>query len=38
MNSLNYVLEGAYEKGWTYQRFARSKAMEKFQKEEKKEQ
>ena len=27
MNSLNYMLEGAYEKGWTYQRFARSKAI-----------
>jgi thioredoxin-related protein len=27
MNSLNYMLEEAYEKGWTYQRFARSKAI-----------
>jgi len=31
MNSLNYVLEGAYEKGWTYQRFARTKAIERWQ-------
>ncbi len=31
MNSLNYVLERAYEKGWTYQRFARSKAIERWQ-------
>jgi len=30
MNSLNYVLERAYEKGWTYQRFARSKAIERW--------
>lgn len=29
MNSLTYVLERAYEKGWTYQRFARSKGMER---------
>ena len=26
-NSMNFVLERAYEKGWTYQRFARSKAI-----------
>ena len=32
MNSLNYVLEQAYEKGWTYQRFARTKAIERSQK------
>jgi thioredoxin-related protein len=32
MNSLNYVLEKAYLKGWTYQRFARSKGIEKLQK------
>jgi len=31
MNSLNFVLERAYEKGWTYQRFARSKAIERWQ-------
>jgi thioredoxin-related protein len=31
MNSLNYVLERAYEKGWSYQRFARSKAIERQQ-------
>lgn len=35
MNSLLYVLEHAYEKGWTYQRFARSKAIEKHQKKKK---
>ncbi len=29
MNSLNYVLERAYKKGWTYQRFARSKGIER---------
>jgi thioredoxin-related protein len=29
MNSLSYVLERAYEKGWSYQRFARTKGMEK---------
>ena len=28
MNSLNYVLEKAYKKDWTYQRFARSKSLE----------
>lgn len=33
MNSMNFVLERAYKKGWTYQRFARSKAIEKRQKE-----
>ncbi len=27
MNSLNYVLEKAYKKDWTYQQFARSKAL-----------
>ncbi len=32
MNSLNYVLEQAYKKGWTYQQFARSKAIERSQK------
>ena len=35
MNSLLYVLERAFEKGWTYQRFARSKGIEKLQREEK---
>jgi thioredoxin-related protein len=30
MNSLNFVLERAYEKGWTYQRFARSKGIERY--------
>lgn len=29
LNSLSYVLERAYEKRWTYQRFARSKAIER---------
>jgi thioredoxin-related protein len=29
VNSLNFVLERAYEKNWTYQRFARSKAIER---------
>lgn len=32
LNSLNYVLEKAYSKGWTYQQYARSKAFEKFQR------
>jgi thioredoxin-related protein len=36
MNSLNYVLERAYEKGWTYQRFARSKAIERWQAQQEK--
>jgi thioredoxin-related protein len=31
MNSLLYVLERGFEKGWTYQRFARSKGIEKLQ-------
>jgi thioredoxin-related protein len=31
MNSLMYTLERAYEKHWTYQRFARSKALERMQ-------
>ena len=30
-NSLNYVLEAVYDKGWSYQRFARSKGLEKLQ-------
>lgn len=29
-NSLNFVLERAYEKGWNYQRFARTKAIERL--------
>lgn len=29
-NSLNYVLEKAYAKGWTYQRFARTKSIERL--------
>ena len=32
MNSLNFMLERAYEKDWTYQRFARSKGIERAQK------
>lgn len=32
-NSLYYVLERAYEKGWSYQRFARSRAVEKRREE-----
>jgi thioredoxin-related protein len=32
MNSLGFVLERAYKKGWTYQRFARSKSIERQQK------
>ena len=34
MNSLNFVIEQAYLKGWTYQRFARSKGAEKRQKQQ----
>lgn len=33
MNSLLYTLERAYENQWTYQRFARSKAIESIQRE-----
>lgn len=29
LNSLGFVTERAYEKGWTYQRFARSRAVAK---------
>jgi len=29
LNSINYVIERAYLKGWSYQRFARSKAIER---------
>lgn len=35
MNSLNYVLERAYKKGWTYQRFARSKGIARNKKKQK---
>ncbi len=31
MNSVNFVLERAWKKGWTYQRFSRSKAIERSQ-------
>ncbi|MEJ2142757.1 MAG: thioredoxin fold domain-containing protein [Gammaproteobacteria bacterium] len=33
MNSLNFVLERAYEKNWTYQRFARMKGIERNMKQ-----
>ena len=29
LNATNLVLERAYEKGWHYQRFARTKAIER---------
>ena len=32
-NSCSFVLEKAYEKGWTYQRLARSKAIERAQRQ-----
>ena len=32
-NSLDYVLERAYQKGWTYQRFARQRGAERLQDE-----
>lgn len=35
MNSLNYVLERAYKKGWTYQRFARSKGIARSREKQK---
>lgn len=35
MNSVNFVLERAYEKDWTYQRFARSKGIERSLKKQK---
>ena len=34
MNSMGLVLEKAYQKGWTYQRFARSKSMERMRKKQ----
>ena len=36
MNSLYYVLERAYDMGWSYQQFARSKAIERNQSNQKK--
>jgi thioredoxin-related protein len=36
MNSLYYVLERAYEKGWTYQQLARSKAIKRRHSNQKK--
>lgn len=32
MNSINYMLNKAYLKGWTYQQFSRSQALEKARK------
>ncbi len=32
MNSLNFVIEKAYKKNWSYQRFARAKAIERNNK------
>ncbi len=32
MNSLGFTLERAFEKDWTYQRFARSKAIERMRR------
>ncbi|WP_455217474.1 thioredoxin family protein [Kaarinaea lacus] len=37
INSVNFVLERAYEKDWTYQRFARSKGIERSLKKMKEE-
>lgn len=34
MNSMNFVLERAHEKGWTYQRFARSQAIARWQRQQ----
>jgi thioredoxin-related protein len=34
MNSLNYVDQGAYDKGWTYQRFAREQALERMRRQQ----
>ena len=33
MNSLSYMLEEAYKKGWTYQRYARSQAIQRITSE-----
>ncbi|NEX20552.1 thioredoxin fold domain-containing protein [Thiorhodococcus mannitoliphagus] len=33
MNALMYTLERAYQKGWTYQRFARTKSLERSQRD-----
>lgn len=32
INSLSYVLERAYEKSWSYRRYARSKGIERIQR------
>jgi thioredoxin-related protein len=33
LNSVQFVLQRAYEKGWTYQRFARTSAIERLNRE-----
>lgn len=33
-NSLNFVLDKAYEKGWTYQRFARTRSIERIKSQQ----
>ena len=33
LNSVHFVLQRAYEKGWTYQRFARTSAIERLNRE-----
>ena len=33
LNSVNYVLQRAYEKDWSYQRFARTTAIEKLNRQ-----
>lgn len=38
LNSVNFVLERAYEKDWTYQRFARSKGIERSLRKQKQKQ
>jgi thioredoxin-related protein len=35
LNSVNFVLQRAYEKDWTYQRFARTTAIEKLNRQRK---
>lgn len=37
MNALLYTLERAYEKDWTYQRFARARALERVRREKEQE-
>ncbi|MCI0508287.1 MAG: thioredoxin fold domain-containing protein [Gammaproteobacteria bacterium] len=33
LNSMNFVLESVHEKGWIYQRYARTKSIEQLQKQ-----